>query len=235
MPLLPQRRRDHDKDPAASLRPALRDDERRFDRLSKPDLIRQQNALGKRRPQGEERSVHLVRVEIHSGVAERARQPARGIRRFAERQRGRPVFGMVRRGHARRRPPRWKSRVCPDEPGHGYTLLFSRMLQPMHPFSQWLKQARPAPRRVARGPWPDRARPSAGVVTAVGSGSPALLRHSRDALAVGASGRFARGAVSRLLSGALDGDLHAVAAGAGSVGRGVACLGNCAPWSCTGT
>ena len=46
VPLLPQVGRRDNQNPALSLRPALRDDKAGLDRLSKPDLIGQQRALG---------------------------------------------------------------------------------------------------------------------------------------------------------------------------------------------
>ncbi len=73
-PLFAERRRRDQQDQTLTLPPALRHDQRGLDRLAETHLIGEQDALGEGRAQGEQRRIHLVRVEIDARRGQRLRQ-----------------------------------------------------------------------------------------------------------------------------------------------------------------
>ena len=61
--------------PPLFLGPELAQNQPGLDRLAQADLVGQQDALGDGRLKGEDGRVDLVRVEVHTGVEQRPRQP----------------------------------------------------------------------------------------------------------------------------------------------------------------
>src|SRR5262249_24758190 len=100
LPLLSQGGGDDEQDAAPTLSPLLREYEACFDRLSEPDLVRQQRPSRVGRAKREERRVDLMRVEIDPRVADRTREPIDGIAWMREEETVRPIAGVKWSRHA---------------------------------------------------------------------------------------------------------------------------------------
>lgn len=79
-PLLAQAGRHDQQDAAPVLGPALRDDQAGFDRLSQPNLVCKQHAVGDRGREGKEGRINLMRVEVYASGGER---PGKSVVRHA--------------------------------------------------------------------------------------------------------------------------------------------------------
>ncbi len=101
LPLTPDRRGHQQQDPAPPLGPPLGHHDPRLDGLPEPDLVGEYAAPRERRPEREERRVHLMRVEVHAGVGYRARQPLQRVRRSAQCEQMRKMLAVVRGGQDR--------------------------------------------------------------------------------------------------------------------------------------
>jgi len=64
VPLFAQVGRDHDKNLAASLGPALRDDQPCFNGFAEPHFVSEEHATRERIAAGEEGSIDLMRIKI---------------------------------------------------------------------------------------------------------------------------------------------------------------------------
>ena len=99
IPLLPQIGRRDDENAPPPLSPFLGEHQAGLDCFSKADLIRKQRALGERRLEREEGRVHLMRIEVHLGIEQRARELLYAVWGAAFSQFMCDVFCVVSRGH----------------------------------------------------------------------------------------------------------------------------------------
>ena len=70
-PLLAQARGHNHQELATPFSPPLREQERRLDRFSEPDLVSEDRPFGNRRSCGKERGVDLMRIKIDLGITQR--------------------------------------------------------------------------------------------------------------------------------------------------------------------
>ena len=99
IPLLAQVGRRDDQNAPLALRPLLRKHQAGLDGLAQAHFVGQQRAFGKRRVEGEQGRIDLMRVQIDLRIHQRTGQLLDAIRRAAAGQLVGEVFGVVGGDH----------------------------------------------------------------------------------------------------------------------------------------